>query len=440
MSSKDISRAVNEIEPTPTLNCEMLRNGIPRLLAGIVLTLRLPHAWAQTQDERSPLDYDPNAPLFTFENEVPAARAGSFRVSPSATLATGYDSNVLATDRDRSADSISVAQGLVKFTNASTVLQPDGTPADKWDMTGLGFVRARRFIDTAEADTNEFGLGLNFDGRPSSQDQVFGQVAAQRLFESRTEIETPHSLPVSYYNEYRANLAEEHTFSRLTARATVGAVRQDFTDFTQDYRNRWSYMGELRGAYELHSDLSLLAIGYYNRDDFTVPSALIDSATTVGGLVGTHYEIPEVLDLEFSGGPFKRRFAGGRGELTGISVRGTLTWQATRLMTIRTQVNREDQATRVAGVLGKVRTIVALQADHTYSPRVSLYGRARVIFDDYDIINRTDITYIAEAGVNVLVTRNYVLSFSYDYGSRSSYAVDNRFQRHVAGLSLTRRF
>jgi hypothetical protein len=199
-------------------------------------------------------------------------------------------------------------------------------------------------------------------------------------------------------------------------------------------------MGELRGAYQLHSDLSLLAIGYYDHDEFTVPSLTIDSATTVGALAGAHFEIPQVLEFELSGGPFRRRYEGDRGELTGISVRGTATWQATRLMTVRAQITRDDEATRVAGVLGKVRTNVALQADHSYSPRVSLYARARAVFDDYDTINRTDITYIAEAGINVLVTRYYVLSASYDYGSRSSYLAANRFARHLAGLSLTRRF
>jgi len=41
---------------------------------------------------------------------------------------------------------------------ASNVLQADGTPADKWGYDGARVVRARRFIDTAEADTNELGL------------------------------------------------------------------------------------------------------------------------------------------------------------------------------------------------------------------------------------------------------------------------------------------
>jgi hypothetical protein len=328
---------------------------------------------------------------------------------------------------------------LVSFSTLSDA-QPDGTQPDKWGLTGLGFVRARRFIETPEADTNDFGIGLDYQATLGTRDQLFSQVAAQRRFESRTEIETPDNIPVSYYNEYRANLAEQHDFGRFTTRATVGAVKLNYTDATQQFRDRWSYMGELRSAYELHSDLSLLAIGYYEHDDFTIPSLLVDSATTLGGLAGAHFEIPEVIDFEISGGPFRRRYLGDRGELSGISIRAAMAWQATRLMTVRGQVVREDQATVVAGVLGKVRTNVSLQVDHTYSPRVSLYARARAIFDDYDTINRTDITYIAEAGINVLVTRYYVLSASYDYGSRSSYLAANRFERHVAGLSLTRRF
>jgi len=409
------------------------------LLAGIVLSLRIPSVWGQTADERSPLDYDPNAPLFTFQDEVPSIRAGAFRVSPSATLATGYDSNVLATDRDASQDSINVAQGLVSFSTLSDV-QADGTQPDKWGITGLGFVRARRFIETPEADTNDFGVGLNYQATLGTQDQVFSQIAAERRFEARTEIETPDNIPVSYYNEFRGNLSEQHDFGRFTTRATVGALKLNYTDATQEFRDRWSYMGELRGAYQLHSDLSLLATGYYSRDAYSTPSITVDSASSLGGLVGAHYEIPEVIEFELSGGPFRRRYAGDRGELSGLSVRGAVTWQATRLMTVRAQINRDDQTTRVGGVLGKVRTNVALQADHSYSPRVSLFLRARTIFDDYDSIKHTDITYIAEAGINVLITRYYVLSADYDFGSRSSYLPGNRFVRHVAGLSLTRRF
>jgi len=408
-------------------------------MLGIALSLRIPGACAQAQDERSPLDYDPNAPLFTFQDEIPALRAGSFRVSPSATLATGYDSNVLATRADPSGDSINIAQGLVSFTNLSD-LRPDGTQPDKGGVTGVAFARTRRFIDTSDADTNEYGLGLKYQATLGTRDQLFSEVAVQRRFESRTEIETPQNIPVSYYNQYRANVAEEHDFGRFTARATAGGVRLDYVDRTQEFRDVWAYQGELRGAYRLHSDLSLLLTGYYDKDEFIQPTPTIDSATTVGALFGAHYEIPEVLDFELSGGPFRRRYEGDRGELAGISVRGAVTWQATRLMTVRAQITRDDEATRVAGVLGKVRTNVALQVDHSYSPRVSLFARLRTIFDAYDSINRTDKTYTAEAGINVLVTRYYVLSASYDYGSRSSVFEPYRFQRHIAGLSLTRRF
>jgi len=62
--------------------------------------------------------------------------------------------------------------------------------------------------------------------------------------------------------------------------------QQDFTDFTLDYRNRWSYLGELRAR---TSDVpcSLLAIGYYKRDDLTVPSAL-STPPPRWASVGTH--------------------------------------------------------------------------------------------------------------------------------------------------------
>jgi hypothetical protein len=403
--------------------------GIWCLLGGFILTLRLTPACGQSWDERSPLDNDPNAPLVTIEDEVPYYRAGSFRVLPSATLVTGYDSNVFATDRDRSQDSISIAQALVQASNDSEV----------WGLTGTAFARARRFINTADADTNEYGFSTTLDANPTPQDEWFGQFLAQRRFESRTDAETPTDIPVSYYNEYRASIAEQHTFNRFTTRVTLGARDLDYVDSTQDYRQRWTYTSDLRGTYQLRSGFSLLADGIYTRDDFARPDPRIDSASTTGALFGTHIEFREIVDLELSAGPLKRNYAGDRGSLSGLSITGSLAWEPTRLTTIRGEVTRDDEATTVAGVLGKFRTDVGIQVDHMYSPAVTLYARVRVIFDDYVSIGRTDTTQISEAGMDILMSRNYVFRLSYEYGSRHSYVAVDAFQRHIATISLTRR-
>jgi hypothetical protein len=236
------------------------------------------------------------------------------------------------------------------------------------------------------------------------------------------------------------SLAYQHTFNRFTTRMTLNAHRLDYNDSTQEFRNRWSSLGELRGAYELRNGLSLVATGYYGRDDYHTTSTLVDSAHTVGGLLGAHLTLPELLDFELSAGRFKRSYDDNRGELSGLTIRGSMAWQPTRLTTVNAEVLREDDPTQVLGLLAKIRTDVSLQIDHSYSPRLSLYARGRVILDDYHAITHTDITYIAEAGMNFLMTRHFVVSLTYDHGSRSSYVRDRSFQREIASLTLTGRF
>jgi hypothetical protein len=407
-----------------------LRITAPYLFAGLVLSLRLPHAWAQTPDERSPLDHQPNASLLAGEDGPAGFRAGSFRVYPSASISAGYDSNVFATQRSQEADEMSLGQAVVRVDNESDKLAVDGT----------AFIRARRFPDTSAADTNEYGLATDFDAALGSQDELTGLLLAQRKFEARTEVETPNNIAVSYYDELRSTLTYRHTFNRITAGMTAGARRLQYADRTQEYRNRWSYSGELRGSYELHNGISLLAIGYLGRDDFKSSSIIVDSAKTTGALVGGRLDLTDVVDFELSGGPFKRSYAAGRGELTGVSIRGALVWQPTRLTSVRADIVREDQPTRVLGVLGKVRTDVSLQINHSYSYGLLFHARGRVVFDDYDVIAHTDKTYIAEAGIDFLLSRDYAITVLYDYGSRSSHSYFESFQRHVATMALTRRF
>jgi hypothetical protein len=407
-----------------------LRLGASGVLASLLLTLKLPQAWSQTPDERSPLDYEPRDLVLTDEEGPAGIRAGSFRVYPSGSVSAGYSSNVFATRANSDGDEMSVGQALIHAVNES----------DNLGIESIAFARARRFLNTPQADTNEYGIAGNFDAALGSQDELLVLLSAQRRFEPHTEVETPANIPVSYYREFRSGLTYQHSFNRVTVRMTANARRLEYADQIQEYRNRWSYLGQLQGTYELRSGISLVGIGYYGRDDFAKPSTIVASAESEGALAGAHLTVAELFDFELAGGPFRRVYAAGRGELTGVSIRGSMVWRPTRITNVRAEVLREDEPTRVLGVLGKVRTDVQLRAGHSYSRNAAFHVSARVVFDAYDIIRRTDKTYIAEAGLDVRVTRDYGITLLYDYASRSSYTYIDSFQRHVVSLTLTRRF
>ncbi len=223
-------------------------------------------------------------------------------------------------------------------------------------------------------------------------------------------------------------------------RSIAGARRLTFADASQSFRDRSSYRGELQGDYGLRNGLSLRASGYYTEDDYVHSSPLVASARTVGALAGGVLSIPDVVDLELSAGYFERRFAGGLGTISGISARGRMTWQPTRLTTVRMQLSRDDAPTRVVGAFGKVRTAASLDVRHAYSRRFELHVNAEAIVDQFDVIQRKDKALTAGAGAQWAVTRDLIGALEYGYAARNSGASSEDFSRHLISISIIGRF
>ena len=403
---------------------------ITRAVLAVVLTSPLSHVAAQAIGERAVLDVDNAQDTPGFKDEQAGVRAGAFQLLPSAAVSVAYDSNLFAAPGEREEQAVSIVEAMLRAAS---------TPGDL-DLRGGTFLRARRFMDAGDQDTTEFGASGDLRAQLGPQDEFTGRLLAERRAESRTEIETPHFGEPSLYHEFRGDLAYTHTFSRFALRARASGRRLDYEDTSQSFRDQWSHRAELRGAYAVHSGLSLIATGYYDRDVFSTASTLVASAKTTGALIGARLRVPDVADLELSAGHFQRTFERQLGEISGVSLRGAVTWYPTRLLTVRADLLREDEPTRLLGAFGKIRTNGSLELDHEYSRRLSLYARGRMIVDDFESIHRTDKTYFAEVGAAFLLTRRYMLSFEYDYATRSSGADSESFVRHLMDVSFIGRF
>jgi hypothetical protein len=388
----------------------------PRLLLWVAACIVCGPAFPQAASERSPLDTVPGQSELEFQDEVPGLRAGT---------SLAYDSNVLA-QPNRTGKALSIDEAQMHATNNMAEAALDFQ----------AFARARRFIDAHELDTTEFGGAIGLDAPVGAQDDLTASLRAQRRFEPHTDIETPSSLPVSVYDGTRAELAYTHVFNRLTMRGAASGEWLGYHDLTQRFRNLATNRDELRSEYTLGNDLSAVFTAHYGRDDFSHSSPYIASATTRGALVGAHLSVPEVVDLELTAGYFERRYAGGLGRSSGMSVRGSLIWQPTRLMTVRGAVTREDEPTRVPGAFGKARTDASLELDHAFSTNLNLYVRGELVVDDFNFIHRVDDTYLGEVGLTFLIARPYLLELAYSFGSRSTDAPGVSYIRHVATISF----
>jgi len=399
-------------------------------LAMLAAAAPVPRAWPHAIGEQSPLDFDADRGTIDFQDEQAGVRAGSLRLLPSAAGSVAYDSNVFASPTARDAQVLSLLEGQLHLENDPGASQ----------FAGDGFARTRRFREAHDQDTTEYGVSTSLDTLLGSGNEFSGAVLAQRRFESRAEVETPDIRSVSFYDESRASLSYSHTFNHLALRSTVSGQRFDFAESSERIRDRASYRGELGAAYQLHNGFSWIGSGYYSEDDYRFASPFTASAETVGAMAGVRLNVPDIADFELSGGYFQRHFAGDLGEISGLSLSGSLTWHPTRLLIVRADLQRQDAPTRVTGAFGKVRTSGTLGVLHSYSRSVELYARGRIIEDRFDIIRESVRTFSTETGATWMLSRRYVLAAEYDYATRTSAAIDSSFARHLLSLSLIGRF
>jgi hypothetical protein len=372
---------------------------------------------------------DLGAELFDTEGAEGGIRAGSFEVRAAAGLSYGMDSNVYAEPDASGSEGVATGEALVRAVNHSSTR----------DMLGLAFVRAQRYENARDQDATEYGALARYDGWLGPQNRLIAGFSAEHNIESRNDVETPTTIALSPYDDVRGAISHTHLFNRFSLEGRVNARRLQYDAAGQQIRDRSQYRGELRGAYALRSDLSWVATGYFNRDEFDDPTPNSMSADTTGGLLGLRLDVNELLELELGAGYFERTYDDLDDPLTGIALRGTLVWHPTRLTTLRAQALRTDAPTRIEGAFAKVRNDASLQVTHEYSRNLLLHAGARFIADDFETIDRVDTTWLAELGLTWAFGRHSVLRFVYDYGTRDHETPGRNFDRHIANLAYIAR-
>lgn len=386
-------------------------------------------AHAQSLAPRALFIDDRGAQLFDTEGAEGGMRAGSFDVRAAAGLSFGMDSNVYAVPGSPDADRVATGEALVRAESESATR----------DLLGMAFVRARRYEDARDQDATEFGALARYDGWIDPQNRLITGFSAEHGIESRNDIETPTTLALSPYDDLRAAITHTHLFNRFALESRLDARRLQYDSASQEYRDRSQYRAELRGAYQLRSNLSWVVTGYFNRDDFDDPSEFMLPADTAGGLLGLHFDVSELVELELGAGYFERSYDDLTEPLDGISFRGSLLWHPTRLTTVRAQVLRSDAPTHIEGAYAKVRNDAILRVTHEYSRNLTLHGGLRFIADDFDTIDRVDESWLAELGATWAFGRHSVLRFSYDYGTRDHDDTQRSFDRHIASVAYIMR-
>lgn len=394
----------------------------------------LARAWGQAIGDRPILNVDGNPDYATqgrydFQDEEVGISAGIFELFPSAATSVVYDSNVFASPAPRRESALAISQALLRAIN-----EPGGV----WRLSGEAFVRERDFTYSSGQNTTEYGGSASVVADVSEQDELTANLLGQHRFEARTDVEAPNISQVSLYDDWRATAGYSHTYNRLQLSYSAVGQQFNYDDASQKYRDRSLYEGLVSGTYALQGGTSLLVTGYYSADSYRYVSPLVGGGTA-GARLGARYSVPETVELELSAGYFRRDYSQHLGEIAGLTLIGSVVLHPTLLTTVRADVMRGDQPTRIPGAYGKVRTDGLIEVGHFYSRNLNVYARGRVIVDDFDTIRRTDKTILGEMGAFYEMSRNFVLGIEYDISKRNSPATNANFVQHLVSVSLTGR-
>lgn len=358
--------------------------------------------------------------------DAPVVRAGALDLLATTSLGMAHDSNVYFTDSSRRGDAVAVGEGQLQAR----------APAGAGDLGAVAFVRSRRHASASDQDAEEYGARLDFDTGAEASTRVQGSLRAHRRFESRTDVETPNTRELSYVREFDATLELGRAWSSTALRSRLHAGRLDYRQPGQDVRDRSRLGAEITASRRVSAGASALLVAGVRSDDYRLAGPGDHSALTTTFLAGVAYEVPELAGISFAAGRFHRDLRARPDSIDGLTLRAGAMLRPTRLTTVRFDLRREDEATRIAGEFGKVRLGSVLEVRHEWSRGLALLFRGTALRDRFEPTGRRDTTVLAGLGATWEVNRRVSVSLDYDYALRESDLHEERFRRHFAGVAL----
>jgi len=361
-------------------------------------------------------------------------RAGSLVLFPRIAVEERYDDNVFS-DQNDDADFI-------------TSVKPGFLLASDWSNHALnvfGDADVAFYADNNDEDYEDFNLGANgrLDVRRDSF--VTGSLIYSELHEDRGSADDVNGDEPTEYDSLFPQLGFEHGFGRFRLNLDGQLQRLDFDDvdapgtfpgrINNDDRDRDQWRGGIRLGYEIVPNYEAFVRGRYfvrryddGRDDFGFDR---DS---------DGYEVVAGTAIDFTRILFGNVFAGYRRqdfddplleEVDGLTFGADVTWNVTRLTTIKGFVTRRIEETTLVGASGFFATLAGVSVDHELLRNLLIGARASYTKADYEGNGREDDDIVASAYANYMLNRNFRLRAEYRLTDRDSNAPGSDFTKNV---------
>ena len=365
-------------------------------------------------------------------------RAGNYLIFPEVGAAVTYDDNIFLRDSDKHGDWRSDIAGGIRFKS--------DLPRHLLDFSLDGrVVNYAHYTDQDYADVRaKLDGALHFDHAHTLSLSVLSAYE----HEERTDPAYPLAAegPVAVFHN-RASVGITRDVGRLYGTLSSTVESWDYGDTTAfngsqidlDAQDTVQYATQLRFGYRFSPGFGFVGKLRALRDENRGNGITDTDAWGYEALAGLAFETNPLLRWRILGGYGIRDYTqAGLADVNTSLIEADVQWLPTQRLTIYAALRREidDAGSLVAS--GVVQSTALLRADYEIYHNLVLYGALEYQQDDYNNITRQDDIYSFRTGIDYYFTKNWLLTFGYEYQVRDSTdaELDMHRNRFMIGAKL----
>lgn len=395
------------------------------------LDLRSDSMRGQTISERPRPNYDPLG-----------IRMGSFVLYPELGVSETYDDNIFATQTGESDDFV-------------TKLLPAVALESDWNNHFLGFAANSEIAWHARnSGENYEDYSASLRGRVDVQRDTYvqGDIAYAKRHEQRGEPDDVNGVEPTEFTEINPALTLYNKWNRLSLTADLRGSIKDFDDVAlssgavanNDDRDRQKYELVTRFGYEIVPQYEGFVSAGYNSidyDDGVDDNGFNRDSDGYEVVVGTRLDLSGVLSGDIFAGYRSQDYEDAQLEtISGPTVGAELTWNMSKLTTIKGSVSRTVMETTQTGASGYFNTGAGLSVDHELLRNLLIGGNLSAANQKYRGNGRDDNVYELGIYAKYLLNRRLYISADYDFTRRNSNAAASSYSKNAFMVKLTTQF
>lgn len=370
---------------------------------------------------------------------------GGLELFPSLTLGAQPRSNVFANNGNKHGD-------IAALIIPEATLRTRGGPVDL-DLHGRASISRFSRYQSENSEEETGGITANAEIGPLSR--LFADASAGNLILSRQAADSPGDAakPLEY-TEMKGDLGAVFEAARTRVTARLDGVRLHFRDgvrrdgspISTDDRDRTIVSGivRLERSIKPNTSVYLAATGNSVTYRLSPPRAPLQrDSKGFGVYVGSSFELTRLIRGDVRVGYIRQKFdMPGVRSISGLGLKGSLTYFPTGLTTVSLRGERSVQDTGVPGTTGYVHAGGQVQVDHELRRYVILTAQAGYFRDNYRGQPRIDHTSYAALSGTYRSVHHWDAKLAYEFDRRhcSCTAGAPNFADHRLLASLTFRY